>query len=171
MPEHRVKELFFMTRALDQALTSGIADWAADTDRHTAWLRQDPMAWHVFAGTMLVGLFAFAEGRLGRWWWDNLRSETAKRDLTILWKARNAFVHADSELLVNSFNSAEDVAKFEDYCTRLSDGEFTDDRDNQYPVFMTLQGSTIRFNEEAINQFRALFEVAFQAERLGRLSP
>lgn len=54
---HRLEQLFFMTRALDQALTDGIENWADDTSERKAWLDSDDLAWHVFAGTMLVGLF------------------------------------------------------------------------------------------------------------------
>lgn len=113
--------------------------------------------------------FAYAEGRIGRNWWNQLRSESAKRDLPILWLARNAFVHADSKLIISKHVCAEQVRDFEDYCTSLQKGALEDDKGNIYSIFMSYESSTIRFNKEAINQFRSLFEVAFQAERLGRL--
>jgi hypothetical protein len=89
--------------------------------------------------------------------------------LPILWKARNAFVHNGSKMIINKYNAAEDVNDFEAYCVSLQNGELKDDRGNIYPVFMTFENSVIHFNKNAINQIRSLFEVAFQAERLGRL--
>ena len=167
---HRLEPLFFMTRALQQAMSDGIESWADDTGERKAWLENDPLAWHVFAGSMLVGLFAFTEGRIGRSWWAKLNSESAKRDLPILWRARNAFVHADNKLIQNEFNTAKQISDFKDYCVSLQKGELRDDKGNVYPAFMNFDGSMIHFNKVAINHFRVLFEVAFHAERLGRLN-
>ncbi len=167
--EHKLEDLFFMSKALKQALTDGIENWAQDTDKRSAWLETEPLAWHSIAGTMLVGLFSYTEGRAGKAWWKRLRSPTAKRDLRILWKARNQFVHADSKLVQNKWSSILDVQEFQNYCDELSAGNLKDDKGNKYPVYMTYEKGQILFNKDAINHFSSLFEVAFQASRLGRL--
>ena len=118
---------------------------------------------------MLVGLFAFTEGRVGKGWWKKLKSKSAKRDLRILWKARNQFVHADSLLVKSRWNTVLDIQEFTDYCTELARGKLQDDKGNVYPIFVIYEDGRIRFNKEAINHFRGLFEVAFQASRLGSL--
>jgi len=167
--EQKLEHLFFMVRGLRQALTQGIEFWAEDTARRTAWLNDDDLAWHTIAGTMLTGTFSYTEGKIGRFWWNTLRSEAAKRDLQLLWMARNAFTHGDSKLGVSKFSSAEDIKSLKQYCDKLAAGEILDDHENAYPAYMTFEDSVIRFTRDAIQIFAALFEVAYQAERLNRM--
>jgi len=54
------KSIFWMARGLEEALSYGIERWAEDTGNRTQWLSNDPEAWNVIAGTMLVGCYAYA---------------------------------------------------------------------------------------------------------------
>lgn len=166
---NRVEDLVYMATALEQALTQGVEKWSLDVEARSLWLNSDPTARHVFCGTMLVGLFAYAEGRLGRFWWVQLRSAAMRRDLPILWKARNAFVHQDSRLEVNSHNSQQDIDDFKNYCEMLERREIKDDHDNAFPQYLTLSGTELRFSESSFHVFRSIFVTAFNAERLGRI--
>jgi len=94
------KQAFWMARGLEQALTQGIEFWAEDSTERTAWLHEDDLSWHVLAGTMLTGCFAYAEGKMGARWWKKMTSDAARRDLHQLWIARNAFVHKDNKPLL-----------------------------------------------------------------------
>lgn len=118
---------------------------------------------------MLTGAFSYTEGKIGRFWWNDLRSEAAKRDLQLLWMARNAFTHEDSKLEESRFTSADDIESLREYCDRLAAGEILDDKGNSYPAYMSFEDSVVRFTREAIQIFTALFEVAYQAERLKRI--
>jgi hypothetical protein len=119
------KHIFWMTRALEQGLTQGVKHWAEDTQERSNWLNQDKDAQHVIAGTMLVSCLAYAEGRLGRRWWNNMHSTAAKRDLNILWIVRNSFVHKDSVPKDLDSTDQADLVNIESYCKDLKDGKNT----------------------------------------------
>jgi len=157
------KHIFWLARALEQALTNGVETWASDTTNRSNWLHTDHYAWHVIAGTMLVGCFAYTEGKMGRKWWLNMNSRSAKRDLDILWIVRNAFVHKDS--IPNNLRSttSDDISKIDAYCRELEEGKILDDKGNAYPVFMMYQGNRIILKRESINVFARLFETAYRS--------
>lgn len=157
------EHIFWMARALEQGLTKGIEFWAEDTAKRTQWLHSDRDAWHVIAGTMLVGCFAYAEGKMGRRWWRGMNSNAAKRDLDIHWIVRNAFVHKDSVPKDLDSTSPADITKIENYCKDLKDGRIFDDKGNVYPVHMELQGDLIVMNREAISLYARLFETAYRS--------
>lgn len=157
------KSIFWMARGLEQALEYGIEDWASDTDKRTEWLNGDPEAWNVLAGTMLVGCYAYAEGKLGRRWWHSMNSSAAKRDLDLHWIVRNAFVHKDSiPKDLNSTNAA-DIANLQQYCSDLNDGNILDDKNNVYPCHMVFQGDRIVLNKEAISLTARLYETVYRS--------
>lgn len=153
IPQH----LFWMARALEQGLTRGVEFWAEDTQERNNWLNQDKDARHVIAGTMLVGCLAYAEGQLGRRWWNNMNSAAAKRDLDILWIVRNAFVHGDSA------PEAAKLTKIATYCQDLKDGKILDDKGNVYPEYMELIGNRVVLNKDAVRIFARVFETAYRA--------
>ena len=166
---NRIEDLAFMGSALEQALTQGVDSWANDTQARKDWRDNDPLATHVFATTMLIGLFSYSEGRLGRRWWEQLNSASARRDFEILWLARNSFVHNDSKMVVSQFLSITQLNKFAEYHQDIINGDILDDHGNVYPVFMSLNGSELCLNEKSFHIFKSLFSVAYRAERLGRL--
>lgn len=126
-------------------------------------MNQDKDAKHVIAGTMLVGCLAYAEGKLGRRWWNSMNSTAAKRDLEILWIVRNAFVHKDSVPKDLNSTSPADISKIEAYCKDLKDGKILDDKGNTYPVYMELIGDNVLLKGDAIGIFARLFETAYRA--------
>lgn len=152
-----LKHLFWMVRALEQGLTQGVESWAENTQKRSNWLNQDKDAWHVIAGIMLVGCFAYTEGHLGRRWWNNMNSAAAKRDLNILWVVRNAFVHRDSAL------TPVKLTKIATYCKDLKKGKILDDKGNVYPVYMKLIKNRVVLNKDAVHIFARIFETAYRA--------
>jgi len=158
MPEH----VFWMVRGLEQALTQGIEVWAEDTSKRMQWLYEDDLSWHVLAGTMLTGCFAYAEGRMGPRWWENVTSDAARRDLHQLWIARNAFVHKDSKPADLNSTTDTHINELKEYCARLSSGEILDDLGNSYPTYMRFDSSEIRFTREAIHVIARLFETVYR---------
>ena len=157
------KHLFYMTRALEQALTQGVEHWAADVDERSKWLSEGGDAKHILAGTMLVGCLAYSEGKLGPRWWKKMNSRAARRDIDILWIARNAFVHKDSIPKDLKSVSPDDLASIEAYCKELADGKILDDHGNVYPRYIELIGDNVVFKEHAIAIFARLFETTYRA--------
>jgi hypothetical protein len=157
------KSIFWMARGLEQSLNQGITRWAEDTIARSQWLTQDAEAWHVIAGTMLVGCYSYAEGKLGKKWWSSMRSTSAKRDLELHWIVRNAFVHRDSiPKNLKSINATE-IAELMTYCTNLKDGKILDDKGNVYPCHMEFQCDRIVLNREAISLIARLFETVYRS--------
>lgn len=159
------ESIFWMARGLEEALEFGIERWAEDTDRRTRWLNEDADAWHVIAGTMLVGCYSYAEGKLGRKWWVKMNSDSARRDLEIHWIIRNAFVHKDSTPKdLDSVNDKK-LLELELYCNKLKEGKIYDDKGNVYPIHMNLVEDKIILNKEALSLIARLFETAYRSFR------
>lgn len=156
------KHVFWMARGLERALTNGIEFWAEDTAARTAWLHEDKEAWHILAGTMLVGCFAYAEGVMGSRWWNNMRSDAARRDLHLLWIARNAFVHKGGNPSELRSTTDSDIDMLSKYCSDLAAGTILDDKGNSYPEYMQFVDHKIRFTRDAIHVIARLFETAYR---------
>ena len=157
------KTAFWMARGLEQSLTQGLESWAEDTPDRAKWLSEDNEAWHVIAGTMLVGCFAYAEGKQGKNWWQDMRSEAAKRDLDILWIARNAYVHKDGNPAELWSTSEADIDRIRQYCVDLESGNIFDDKGNKYPIYMQFTDENIILNKCTISIIARLFETAYRA--------
>ncbi len=157
------KSIFWMARGLEEALDHGVERWSEDTANRSQWLSNDPEAWNVIAGTMLVGCYAYAEGKLGRKWWSSMNSNAAKRDLVLHWIVRNAFVHKDSIPKDLDSTNATDIANIQQYCQDLKDGKIHDDKGNVYPCHMEFHGDRIVMNRNAINLTARLFETVYRS--------
>lgn len=156
------KHVFWMVRGLEHALTNGVEFWAEDTSGRSAWLHEDKEAWHVLAGTMLVGCFAYAEGVMSPKWWNNMTSSAARRDLHLLWIARNAFVHKDSNPSELRSATVADIDILRKYCSDLATGRILDDKGNSYPAYMQFIDHKIRFTKDAMHIIASLFETAYR---------
>jgi len=156
------KSVFWMARGLENALGQGIERWSEDTAKRSQWLSDDPEAWSVIAGTMLVGCYAYAEGKLGRRWWSPMNSNAAKRDLHHHWIIRNAFVHKDSIPKNLYSTSTTDIANLRKYCQDLKGGKVLDDKGNVYPCHMGFRGDRIVMNRHAISFIARLFETVYR---------
>jgi hypothetical protein len=111
---------------------------------------------------MLVGCFAYAEGLMGPRWWNNNTSDAARRDLHLLWIARNAFVHKGSNPSALRGTTDADIDMLRKYCSDLAAGTILDDKSNIYPVYMQFNDHKIRFAKDALHIIARLFETAYR---------
>ena len=64
-PSIHKKESVFFFSSLDHALTYGVSHFGEDTNERKEFIENNE---HLYAGTMLVALFAYLESTLGRTW-------------------------------------------------------------------------------------------------------
>jgi len=140
-------------QCLYRIFTRGVEDYADDTQRRAKFVEDNL---HLFAGTMLVGLFAFLESTLGKNWITRCGGRQ-KRELECLRFARNAFVHTNSHIRDLGTYSLDEEAKLRAFIQDIEAGRIRDDKGNAYASYMTLtDDGVVKFNEHAFNIFRAI---------------
>jgi hypothetical protein len=92
--------LFFFS--LEHALTYGVSHFGEDTDDRKEFIENNE---HLYAGIMLVSLFAYLESTLGRKW----ISRCGESELEMLRFIRNAFIHSNSHIRdLNTYTEHEE---------------------------------------------------------------
>ena len=142
------KQGYHYFNGLKYALTSGISNYAEDTDERTLFFQEHQ---HLVSGTMLVSVFSYLESTLGENWIDRCGGKQ-KRELECLKFIRDAFVHKNGHLRdLGSYTQAKEDDLLL-YIQELKQGTILDDRGNAYPCYIDLTNNgVVTLNEESIH--------------------
>ena len=148
--EHKKASAFFFL-SLEHALTFGVSHFGEDTEDRGRFVENNE---HLYAGTMLVALFAYMESTLGRTWISRCGGRK-KDELEMLRFVRNAFIHSNSHIRDMDSHSEHEEDRLRNYIAKLKAGDIKDEKGNTYPVYMDISDEgVVSLKANAIHIFK-----------------
>ena len=148
--KHKKAGMFFFF-SLEHALTYGVSHFGEDTEERKEFIENNE---HLYAGTMLVALFAYLESTLGRTWISRCGGRK-ESELEILRFVRNAFIHSNSHIRDLNSHSEHEEKRLREYISDLKAGNIKDEKGNIYPVYIDISDEgVISLNKNAIHIFK-----------------
>ncbi len=147
------KQGFYFASALYQSLTQGVKTYASETNDRKDFLNENQ---YLFSGLMLVGMFAYLDGNLGKGWVDR-HGGNHIRDLNCLRIIRNAYIHTNSNIEALESTDQDDINAVRSYIDDLGKGIVKDDKGNPFPQYLSISDdNVVTLNEKAFHILKVL---------------